>query len=88
MTEKTEHTLNWYEARCSDQWERFSADSVFGSYEALEWSNGGFGGTFAPVAEGVRGIEFSAASLEHAKEICERDYSMRISELLRIEARS
>lgn len=74
--------LEWVEMRVSDKWERFEADSVFGRYEALEWSNGGYGGTFAPVAEGARGVEFSVNSLKEAKRVCENDYIMRISCLL------
>lgn len=74
--------LQWYDARVSDKRERFSAESVFGNYEVLEWSNGGYGGTFAPISEDADGIEFSAISIEAAKYICDADYSNRILALL------
>lgn len=74
--------LQWYEARVSDAWERYSAESAFGNYEALEWSNGGYGGTLAPVDEDARGVEFNANSIEAAKQICEADYAMRVAKLL------
>lgn len=74
--------LAWEEARVSDKWERYSAESPFGNYEALEWSNGGYGGTLAPVSEDTRGVEFNASSMQAAKDICNQDYVMRITDLL------
>jgi len=82
MSDPRVKPLQWSEMRVSDKRERFEADSAFGSYEALEWSGGGYGGTFAPVSEDVDGLEFNAKSIEAAKDICERDYIMRVASLL------
>lgn len=68
--------LKWVEARCSDRWERYTAESLLGAYEVLEWSNGGFGGTLA------RGGEFSAESIEAAKAIAQSDYETRVRSVL------
>jgi len=40
--------LVWIESRRDDKWERFSAFSVIGRYEAIEWSDGEFGWSFTP----------------------------------------
>lgn len=77
--ERVTEKLPWREARVSDKWERYSAESVFGNYEALEWSNGGYGGTLAPASEDARGVEFDATSIDHAKSICEADYAVRLA---------
>jgi hypothetical protein len=65
--------LVWKEARISDQWERFSAECVFGCYEVLEWSDGGFGGTLPGSL-----TEFDADSIEAAKAAAQADYERRI----------
>jgi hypothetical protein len=70
--------LEWREARASDRWERFTAESILGRYEVLEWSNGGFGGTLAPQPGEDNGLEFTAANMGDAKTIAQADYERRI----------
>lgn len=64
--------LEWREARVSDRWPRYSADSVFGRYEAMQWSDGSFGGSIPDSKE------FCCDSLDEAKMICQTDYESRI----------
>lgn len=73
--------LEWREARVSDRWERYSADTLFGSYEALEWSNGTFGGS-VPVGGDEPNEEFVAASIEEAKDIAQNHYEAKIGPAL------
>lgn len=68
--------LDWREARVSDRWPRYSAESVFGNYEALQWSDGSFGGSVPD------NKEFSCDSLEEAKRICQADYEGRVAALM------
>lgn len=87
-TEVKVRELEWIEARISDQWERFTAESILGGYEVLEWSDGGFGGTFPGVGEDI-GMEFSASSIETAKAAAQADFERRIrSALVLPESRS
>lgn len=65
--------LVWRTARISDQWERCVADTQFGTYEALEWSGGGFGGTIP-----ARGEFGGHGSLAEAINVCQADYEQRI----------
>ena len=70
--------LEWVEARVSDRWERYSADSIVGRYEVLEWSNGGYGGTMAPVGDDDPGVEFTAQTMDEAKAMAQEDFNQRI----------
>jgi hypothetical protein len=67
--------LAWREARVSDKWPRYDADSAFGHYEVLQWSDGSFGGS-VPVNR-----EFSCENLDAAKKICQADYESRVMTL-------
>lgn len=72
--------LEWREARISNERGRYTAVSVFGDYEALEWSNGGFGGTMPANAtdEEAAVTEFDAASMDEAKAAAQADYEKRV----------
>lgn len=80
MTDVKIKPLVWREARVSDKWPRYSAESIFGDYEALQWSNGAFGGSI-PV-QGTKNKEFTSDSLESAKEVCQADFDGRIRSAL------
>lgn len=67
--------LEWKDGRISNKWERLTAETIFGQYEALEWSDGGFGGSI-PNGEGSE--EFSSVSLEAAKAAAQADFETRI----------
>ena len=72
--------LEWREARISNERGRYTAVSVFGDYEALEWSNGGFGGITPANAtdEGAAVTEFDATSMDEAKAAAQADYEKRV----------
>jgi hypothetical protein len=67
--------LEWREARISDSHPRFTADSIIGRYEVLQWADGSFGGTFTPHDEDESSREFDAVSLEDAKATAQADYA-------------
>lgn len=78
----SEKPLNWIEARISDRWQRFFAETPLGDYEALEWSDGTFGGSVpADDPDGIN-IEFRSASIEAAKLRCQEHFNRRVAELL------
>lgn len=70
--------LQWREARISDRWRRETADSILGQYEAVEWSDGSFGGSVPSEDRDEPNEEFTALSLEAAKATCQADYEQRI----------
>lgn len=79
MAEMEIKALEWREARVSDKWERYDANSIVGHYEVLEWSDGGFGGS-TPTEDGSK--EFSCDSIEAAKAICQADFDRKIMSAL------
>lgn len=79
MTEVKVQSLVWRAARVSDKWPREVAESIFGNYEALQWSDGSFGGSTP--SEGIN-KEFSCQSIETAKELCQADFDARIRSAL------
>lgn len=68
--------LKWRAARVSDKWERYEAETMFGTYEALEWSDGTYGVSI-PVADGPA-KEFRAQTIKAAKAAAQADYDARI----------
>jgi len=68
--------LAWRDARISNRWPRYVAETIVGNYEALQWSDGTFGGSVP--SEGIN-KEFSCESVESAKEICQADFERRLS---------
>lgn len=73
--------LVWQSARVSDRYERFSANSPWGKYEAIEWSDGTFGGTLPPADCDIGGVEFSVESMSAALSYCQVDYVERMKPL-------
>ena len=73
--------LVWQSSRVSDRYERFSADSPWGRYEALEWSDGSFGGTLPRVDCDSDSVEFSVESMSAALAYCQADYVERMKPL-------
>jgi len=70
--------LEWVGARISTMWEHFEAQSIVGRYEALEWSDGTFGGTIPPIDPDEHGTEFTAPTMEDAKAVAQSDFERRI----------
>ena len=73
--------LVWKSSRVSDRHERFSANSPWGKYEALEWSDGTFGGTLPRVDCDSDSVEFSVESMSAAMAYCQADYVERMKPL-------
>lgn len=72
--------LEWRDAKISDHSPRMVADSIFGTYEILRWSDGSFGGTIPDRMEfdDHSYIEFgNAVDMEQAREIAEYNYVTR-----------
>lgn len=75
--------LIWEEARLSTFYERFTAVSILGQYEAMEWSDGTYGWTAPPAAPNEIGKEFNAETMEAAKAAAQADYEARILSALK-----
>jgi hypothetical protein len=74
--------LEWEEARFSDKYERYVAYTILGMYEALEWSDGSYGGSIPAKDREAHNEEFSAQSIDHARAIAQSDFEMRIRSAL------
>lgn len=64
--------LEWLEVPCSDRWKRFSAKTILGNYEALEWLDGGFGMVVVP------GEELTFVTFAEARPAAQAHYEQRI----------
>ena len=78
--------LEWKEARFSDEWERFTAETIIGRYEVLKWSDGGYGGSIPGASVEEQGREFNAPSMLEAKAVAQADYERRILSVIDLSA--
>jgi hypothetical protein len=70
--------LIWRDAKVSDRWPRKAAHSPFGDYEALQWSDGSFGGSIPADDPDNPNVEFTAETLEAAQAAAQADHAARV----------
>jgi len=70
--------LKWKLAKISDEWDRFSVETIFGSYEALEFSDGTCGFSSPDLCEETSVEHGGFKTIEDAKAAAQADYEQRI----------
>ena len=67
--------LEWKSARFSDKWERVTAVAMFGNYEVLEYSDGGYGMNVTFFDDDMPSLQYDADTIESAKAAAQADYT-------------
>jgi hypothetical protein len=75
--------LEWRDAKISDKWQRWTSDTLFGQYEVLEYSDGGFGWNVSFHDADIEALQYSAEGIDAAKAAAQADYERRVIAALR-----